>query len=147
MFAAANKRDAMLGLLNEKSPQEYIPAAFFIHFEKSFRLGPAAVEKHLEYFRFTGMDFVKIQYERTFPPIADIKNPEDWGKMPCYKLDFYEPQLEAVKGLVKEAKKDALVVVTLYSPFMCAGHTVTPHLLTAHLQKNPEAVKKGLEII
>ena len=137
----------MLGLLNKKSPQEYIPAAFFIHFEKPFRLGPAAVEKHLEYFRLTGMDFVKIQYERTFPPIADIKNPEDWGKMPFYKLDFYEPQLEVVKGLVKEAKKDALVLVTLYSPFMCASHTATARLLTAHLQKNPEAVKKGLEMI
>ena len=146
-MAATKKRDIMLGLLDKKSTREYIPAAFFIHFEKSCRLGLAAVQKHLEYFRFTGMDFVKIQYERTFPPIAEIKKPEDWGKMPFYQLDFYEPQLEVVKGLIKEVKKDALVVVTLYSPFMCAGHTVTSHLLTAHLQKNPEAVKKGLEII
>jgi uroporphyrinogen decarboxylase len=147
MSAVVNKRDVMLGLLNKKSPQEYIPAAFFIHFEKSFRLGPAAVEKHLDYFRYTGMDFVKIQYERTFPPIAEIKKPEDWGKMPLYPLDFYQSQLEVVKGLVKEVKKEALILVTLYSPFMCAGHTATSHLLTAHLQKNPEAVKKGLEII
>ncbi len=147
MVVTTNKRDVLLGLLNKKSPQEYIPAAFFIHFEKSFRLGPAAVEKHLEYFRYTGMDLVKIQYERTFPPIAEIKKPEDWAKMPFYKLDFYQPQLEVVKGLVKEAKKEALILVTLYSPFMCAGHTATPRLLTAHLQKNPEAVKKGLEII
>ena len=147
MVVTTNKRNALLGLLNKKSTQEYIPAAFFIHFEKSFRLGPAAVEKHLEYFRFTGMDLVKIQYERTFPPIAEIKKPEDWSKMPFYKLDFYQPQLEVVEGLVKEAKKEALVIVTLYSPFMCAGHTAPSGLLNDHLQKNPEAVKKGLEII
>ena len=83
------------------------------------------MEKHLEYFRFTGMDLVKIQYEKTFPPIAEIKKPEDWAKIPFYKLDFYQPQLETVKGLVREAKKEALVLVTLYSPFMCAGHTAT----------------------
>lgn len=147
MFAATDKRDSMLGLLNKKSTQEYIPAAFFIHFDKSCHFGSAAVEKHLEYFRSTGMDFVKIQYERTFPPIAGIKNAEDWAKMPFYKLDFYEPELEAVKGLVKAAKKEALILVTLYSPFMCAGHTATLPLLSAHLQENPEAVKKGLEII
>ena len=105
MVVTTNKRDALLGLLNKKSPQEYIPAAFFIHFEKSFRLGPAAVEKHLEYFRFTGMDLVKIQYERTFPPIAEIKKPEDWAKMPFYKLDFYQPQLEVVNGLVQRGTK------------------------------------------
>ena len=105
------------------------------------------MEKHLEYFRYTGMDFVKIQYERTFPPIAEIKKPEDWGKMPLYPLDFYQPQLEVVRGLVKEAKKEALILVTLYSPFMCANHSVTSQVVTAHLQKNPEAVKKGLEII
>ena len=81
------------------------------------------MQKHLEYFRHTGMDFVKIQYERTFPPIATIKRPEDWRKMPSYPLDFYEPTLSAVGGLVKAAKKEALVLVTLYSPFMCAGHT------------------------
>jgi uroporphyrinogen decarboxylase len=30
---------------------------------------------------------------------------------------------------------------------MCAGHTATLPLLTAHFRENPEAVKKGLEII
>ncbi len=147
MVRGINKRDALLGLLDINSHQEYIPAGFFIHFEESFRLGPAAVEKHLEYFRFTGMDFVKIQYERNFPQISTIKTPEDWGKMPFYKLDFYEPQLEAVKGLVKEAKRDALILVTLYSPFMCAKHSTKADLVTAHLQENPETVKKGLEVI
>jgi uroporphyrinogen decarboxylase len=97
MFAAKNKRDAVLALLDRNARQDYIPAAFFIHFDKAFHFGPPAVQKHLEYFRYTGMDFVKIQYERTFPPIPDIKRPEDWRNMPSYKLDFYQPELEAVQ--------------------------------------------------
>jgi uroporphyrinogen decarboxylase len=147
MFTPKNKRDAVLALLDRNARQDYIPAAFFIHFDKAFHFGPPAVQKHLEYFRYTGMDFVKIQYERTFPPIPDIKRPEDWRNMPSYKLDFYQPELEAVQGLVKAAKREALVLVTLYSPFMCAGHTTSLPLLTAHLQESPEPVRKGLEAI
>jgi len=147
MSAPKNKRDAMLSLLDKKARQDYIPAAFFIHFDKAFHFGQPAVEKHLEYFRYTGMDFVKIQYERTFPPIPDIKRPEDWRKMPSYGLDFYQPVLEAVQGLVKAAKSEALVLMTLYSPFMCAGHTTSLPLVTAHLQEDPEPVRKGLEAI
>lgn len=147
MFTPKNKRDAVLALLDRNARQDYIPAAFFIHFDKAFHFGPPAVQKHLEYFRYTGMDFVKIQFERTFPPIPDIKRPEDWRNMPSFKLDFYQPELEAVQGLVKAAKREALVLVTLYSPFMCAGHTTSLPLLTAHLQESPEPVRKGLEAI
>ncbi len=142
-----DKRELMLGLLNNNIPKDYVPAAFFLHFDKSCHFGQEAVEKHLEYFRYTNMDFVKIQYERTFPPISEIKKTDDWKKMPLYKLDFYEPELQAVRGLVKSAKRDALIIVTLYSTFMCAGHTTSQSLVTSHLQENPDKVKKGLDTI
>jgi uroporphyrinogen decarboxylase len=99
------------------------------------------------------MDFVKIQYETPFPPRLEIKSPDDWGKMPLYGKDFYEDQLYIVEGLVKKAKKDALVIMTTYSPFMCAGQTTrhTPDmgqtLITEHIKENPEKVKQGMEVI
>ncbi len=119
-----SKRDALLSLRKGGPGPGYVPAAFFMHFGESARFGPAAVEKHLEYFRSTGMDFVKVQYEQAFPPRPEIRTPADWKAMPRYGLDFYRPQLEVVEGLVKAAGDEALVLVTLYSPFMCAGHTV-----------------------
>lgn len=142
-----NKRDVMFSLLEAGSLPPYVPAAFFLHFPPEFREGQAAVEKHLEFFRTTGMDFVKIQYERPFPPIPTIQRPEDWAKMPRYGRDFYEGQLKVVEGLVNAAKHEAIVVVTLYSPYMCAGHTTSDALLTAHLQQAPDLVQKGMEII
>ena len=47
------------------------PSAFtyLANFALRLRFGKAAIDRHLEYFRFTGMDFVKVQYERTFPPL------------------------------------------------------------------------------
>jgi uroporphyrinogen decarboxylase len=145
--AAVSKREAVLALLEKGGRQPYIPAAFFIHFDPAFHFGAAAVQKHMEYFRYTGMDFVKIQYERTFPPVPAIKRPADWATMPSYPLEFYEPVLSAVQGLVKAAKREALILMTLYSPFMCAGHTTSFALLTAHLEENPDAVRKGFEAI
>ncbi len=145
--AAVSRRDAVLALIDRGGRQPYIPAAFFLHFDPTFHFGEAAVQKHLEYFRATNMDFVKIQYERTFPPIPAITKPTDWARMPSYPLEFYEGVLSAVKGLVKAAKREALVLMTLYSPFMCAGHTTSLPLVTAHLQEDPDAVGKGLEAI
>ena len=143
-----NKREAMLGLLDESAEPGYIPAAFFLHFDAQYHRGQPAVDKHLAYFRHTGMDFVKIQYEHGFPHRPEIQRPSDWGRMPLYKEDFYQDQLDVIEGLVKAAKRDALVLVTLYSPFMCAGHTTGGQvMITEHIKQDPHAVKKGMEII
>jgi len=143
----ANRREALLSLRSAGPGLGFVPAAFFLHFDERSRFGRAAVDKHLEYFRSTGMDFVKVQYERTFPALPEIRTPGDWKAMPRYGLDFYRPQLEVVDGLVKAAGQEALVLVTLYSPFMCAGHTVSRPLLVQHIEQDGDAVRKGLDTI
>jgi len=96
-----NKRDIVLGLLEPGKPQQSVPAAFFLHFDPSCHFGQAAVDRHIEYFRATGMDLVKIQYEQRFPRLPEIRGAGDWRSMPLYGEDFFEPQLEAVEGIVK----------------------------------------------
>src|SRR4026208_1011070 len=137
-----NKRDTMLSLVHGPTSPEYIPAAFFLHFDKACHREQAAIEKHLEFFHATGMDFVKIQYEQQFPPSTPIRKPEDWAYAPLCSEEFFEETIQVVEGLVKAAKSDALVIMTLYSPFMWAAHLGD---ITAHLQEDPEAAKKGLE--
>ncbi len=138
-----NKREAVLSLLDDRQPA-YVPAGFFIHFDARYHRGPGAVDKHLEYFRATGMDFVKIQYENPFPARPEIQRPADWASMPVYGQEFYQGQLDVVAGLLHAAQKEALVIMTLYSPFMCAGSTAGRERLVEHIQADPEAVKKGL---
>jgi uroporphyrinogen decarboxylase len=67
--------------------------------------------------------------------------------MPCHGFDFYEDQINIAKRLVENAGQDALVIMTLYSPFMCAGQTVGKSVLEEHLRENPYQTKKGIEII
>ena len=141
-----NKRELVLSLLDKDKTQEVIPAAFFLHFDEIYHRGQAAIDKHLEFFRYTGMDFVKIQYENVFPIMPQIQKPADWENMPLYNREFYEDQLNIVGGLIKAAQKEALIIMTLYSPFMCAGHTSDLHVIE-HLKENPAKTKKGIEII
>jgi len=144
---AVDKRQVMLDLLDADKKQDYIPAGFFLHFDKAYYQGPQAVEMHLAFFRATGMDFVKVNYENRFPAIPAIQKPSDWAKMPLYGEDFYAPQLELVEALVKANKGEALVLCTLYSPFMLAAQTAGKERVTEHIKENPAQVNKGMEII
>ena len=142
-----NRRDTMLSLIQDAALPDYIPAAFFLHFDSAYHQGQAAIDKHLEYFRSTGMDFVKIQYELPFPPSVPIRKPGDWAHAPLCSEEFFEAPIHVAEGLVKAAKSEALVILTIYSPFMWAAHLAEDGAITNHLQENPEAVKKGLEIM
>jgi uroporphyrinogen decarboxylase len=145
--APANKRERMMQWLAGKTEPNYTPAAFFLHFGNEYKSGTAAAKRHLEFFKQTDMDFVKIQFEQTYERQTFLQKPADWSRLALRKLDFYEPLLVTVRELVKTAKKDSLILMTLYSPFMCAGHCATSPVLLKHLEENPEAVKKGLEIL
>ena len=142
-----NLRETMLGIAENRVTPGYVPAAFFLHFDPAFHRGQAAVDKHLEYFRATGMDFVKVQYEHPFPRMPRIARPADWAAIPRLDAQHFAEPLEVISGIVKAVKKDALVVVTLYSAVMHAGHAASRELLTEHLEQDPERTVKGLQII
>ena len=142
-----NKRESVLSLLEPGDDPKPVPAAFFLHYGQQYQRGQAAVDRHLEYFRYTGMDFVKIQYEQVQAPHPPIRRPEDWARLPLVGKDFFDPTLKVVQGLVKAAGKEALVIMTVYSPFMWAAQLDPDGLIAEHLQENPQAVTKGLEIM
>jgi uroporphyrinogen decarboxylase len=142
-----NKREAVLSLIEGGDTPGYTPAAFFLHFDPAFHRGQAAVDKHLEFFRATDMDFVKIQYEQRQPPHAPIRRAEDWAAMPLYDHEFFEEPAAIVRGLVAAARREALVIMTLYSPLMWALRLADAADIAEHLGQNPEAVAKGLEIM
>ena len=139
-----NKRDLVLSLLDPNAQPEMTPAAFFLHFDPAFHTGQAAIDRHLEYFRYTNMDLLKIQFELPFPPQPQIQKPEDWSKLPFFKLDHYEPMLKVVEGVVKAAKKDAIVILTYYSSFMLCSDMVGLENVVRHVKQDAEAFKVGL---
>ena len=108
--ALLTKRERMLQWIEGRNEPGYTPAAFFLHFDDQHRVGSPAAKRHLEYFRYTDMDFVKIQYENDIGSVDFLKQPSDWSKLNPKKLNFFEPQLVTVRELVSAVKKDALIV-------------------------------------
>ena len=141
-----NKRDALLSLV-DGTPPDFVPAAFFLHFDPAYHTGQAAVDKHLEFFRHTGMDLVKIQFEQPLPPDVVVRRPEDWASLPLFPPEHYAAPAAVVRGLVEAARDEALVIMTLYSPFMWARRAAGADLLAAHLNEDPAAVELGLAIL
>jgi uroporphyrinogen decarboxylase len=141
-----NKRDNLLNLINDTTPSNHVPAAFFMHFDQDHHQGQTAIDKHLQFFHATGMDFLKIQYEQELPHSIPITKPEDWANVPLCTEDFFEPTLHVVRELVKAAKAEAPVIMTLYSPFMWFKYLANAEIVRAHFREDPEAMNKGLEI-
>jgi len=141
-----NKRDVILNMVNGTKTSQYVPAAFFMHFRPDHLEGQPAIDKHLEYFKATGMDILKVQFEQTLSTAISITKPEDWAAIPPCPADFFEPTLHVVHELVKAVKPEALVLMTLYSPFMWFNFLAEPEVVIAHFKEDSKATKKGLDI-
>ena len=139
----SNKRELILSVLDQSKPNQYVPAAFFLHFEH--KLGAKAVQDHINFFRATNMDIVKVQYEVVVPRL-EIKTPDDWKKVPVYGEEFFEPQLAVIEDLARELKGEALVLPTVYSPVSLLHQTVGDGFVEL-VKKDPEAVRPALENI
>jgi uroporphyrinogen decarboxylase len=140
---ANSKRELILSVLDQSKPNKYVPAAFFLHFEH--KLGSKAVQDHINFFRATNMDIVKIQYEVVVPHL-DIKTPKDWSKVPVYDESFFEPQLEVIEDLARELKGEALILPTVYSPVSLLFQTVGEGFIDL-VKKDPEAARPAFENI
>ena len=140
-----SKRDLMQAVLDLSTPPSYIPAGFFMHFGLR---GDAAVKAHLDYLHATGMDFVKIQYdEQPLPPNNEIKTPADWARLPVLGEGWFEPSLYLLRRLIEEAKSEALIIQTVYSPIQLATQAVPSALFVQHVKQDAELVCRGIENI
>ena len=142
---ARSKRDLMLEVLHMEAKPGYIPAGFFMHFGVT---GDAAVKAHLDHFRGTGMDFVKIQMdEQSLPANDQVKTPSDWSKIPVLMERWWEPSLYLLRSLIREAKSEALIIQTLYSPYQLAKQAVPWKVLVEHARQDADSVCRGMENI
>ena len=142
---ANSKRERILQVLDQSRPNEYVPAAFFLHFEN--KLGRKAVQDHRDFYRATNMDFVKVFYEIAVPKI-DIQSGKDWENVPVYGEDFFEPQVAVIEDLAREFKDEAFILPTVYSPLALAGQTLgfeNRKNFKKLVEENPAAFGKAIK--
>jgi uroporphyrinogen decarboxylase len=125
-----------------------VPAGFWFHFPKDKAHGAASVKAHLEYYRASGVDFLKVMNEHPYQGNVPIVSPADWRKLRPAPLSaaFYQEQLDEIKRIVDQVKGDCLVITTIFGPFSSGNHA-SSNAVTAHLKADPVAVSQGLATI
>ena len=72
------KRQRVLAVLHGEKP-DHIPVGFSLHFPAGQNAGEAGVRAHLEFFRETDADLVKIMNENLVPAQGTISGPDGWS--------------------------------------------------------------------
>ena len=125
-----------------------VPAGFWFHFTPDKAHGEASVQAHLDYYRESGVDLMKVMNEHPYEANVVIKAPADWKQVRPAPLSapFYQQQLDEVKRIVDALGDECLIITTLFNPFS-SGNLAGGHMVTDHLQADPEAVNQGLTAI
>ena len=135
-----DKKEIMDRFVAGTLPASYAPAAFFVHFANDQKVGEAAVQAHLDYFREVNPDILKVQFEQFAPRIRELEVRGDW--MP---EDYYRPTVEIIRRLVEEAGDEAYVLPTVYSTFQVTTQSLGARRIVEAAKENPEALKSVLE--
>ena len=158
-----NKIERFRAMLRGESV-DCVPAGFWFHFSPEFKGGEAMARRHLEYYRATDLDILKVMNDTGYAPIGTIvvRKPEDWAKLEPTPLSdaFYRSHLEGLQRIVEAVGREVPVMTTVFNPFHEAvgiirasvprGSPDEPQarqILLAQLRANPEPVLGALQII
>jgi uroporphyrinogen decarboxylase len=125
-----------------------VPASFWFHFTPDKAHGEASIKAHIDYYRASGVDFLKVMNEHPYQADVAIKTPADWKQVRPAPLSapFFQEQLDEVKRILDVVGDESLIITTLFNPFS-SGNSTSGHKVTAHLKADPEAVSQGLAAI
>ncbi|AEV28016.1 uroporphyrinogen-III decarboxylase [Sphaerochaeta pleomorpha str. Grapes] len=141
-----NKRERVLASIDGKDV-DFVPASFSLHFPKAVAKGKPGVKAHLDFYRETEVDIMKIMNENLIPDVGDIKTPNDWKKIPSYSMKdaFLSDQVDFVKQILDKNPENTFTLGTIHG--VCAssihpiesryGYIPTRELHVAHLRENP----------
>lgn len=115
------KRERVIAAIH-KTEVDGIPSGFSLHFPKDQEIGDKAVEAHLQFFKETDTDIIKIMNEHLLPSYGGIKTPEDYyEKIPVLgrHSDMIDKQIEMTKKIVARSDKEAFTLGTIHG--ICAS--------------------------
>ena len=136
---------------------DYVPVGFSLHFPSGKEKGEQGVKSHLEFFRRTDTDIIKVMNENLVPDVGEIKTPGDWDKIPSYSMNdgFMKDQIEMVKRILDQAEEDAFSLGTLHGICASAIHPIEARygyehvreMFCAHIRENKQPVVEAFKRI
>lgn len=144
-----DKRRLVLDAMDGKEVPR-APGSFWFHFSGQEAEGEGCVRAHLEYYRESGIDFVKVMSDGfSYSLSTEPKSASDWRKLKALgpRSSFVRGQVERAKRIVDEIGGEACVFYNVFAPFslmrQCAGDAA----VMGHLREDREAVVGAIRVI
>ncbi len=145
-----DKRTRVLNALNKK-PVDHVPVGLWYHFPGVQSRGEACVQAHLNYYRETDLDFLKVMNDGgyAFPLEYTVEKAEDWWRIKPLGKDhpYIQEQVWRAKRIVEEIGKERCVFYNVFAPFSCIRQATSDPLVMQHLKENKAAVLHALDVI
>ncbi len=125
---------------------DYVPAGFWFHYGPSYT-EEEMIEAHMQLFRETDMDVVKIMQDYSYPITGAISCAQDWYQIGIKGTDSEEfaKMARIIKGIREKAGDDVLIFQTMFGPTKAASIAFGDDVLMKYCRQDPEAVKAGLK--
>lgn len=142
-----NKAERVKAVINNEIP-DYVPAGFWFHYNSDYTVQEMA-EAHLELYRSTDMDIIKIMQDYMYPIEGNIQCADDWYKIRVKGTDSLEFQklLAVIKIIKEQVGDDVLIFQTMFGPFKAASIAFGDDVLMKYAKEDPKAVAAGVQII
>lgn len=139
-----NKKEIMDAFKAGTLSPHYVPAAFFVHFDRDHKSGEPAVNAHLQYLLKTNADILKVQFEQSVPRIAGLDRQETWNSIKPLPEDYYRPTVEIIRRIQECAGRDIYVMPTVYSAYQVARQSLRDENIAKAAVERPEDLKRVL---
>lgn len=154
-----NKRERVKAALRGEVVDR-VPGAFWMHFPPESCNGHAMARAHLDFYRSTDPDFLKVMNDNPYELVGvdRIDRPADWRRLrPATRGSRVRVEyLDGLKEILDAVGQEAPVIVTVFNPFATANDNRSGQLdfsdatfdgITAHLREDPGSTCRGLNAI
>lgn len=141
------KSERVLAVM-KKEEADCVPAGFWFHYNPKYTV-QEMIDAHMELYRETGMDVIKIMQDYPYPVTGQITSAQDWYKVGMKGTDSeeFEKMAAVIKGIREQAGDDVLIFQTMFGPFKTASMAFGDDVLMKYSKETPEAVAAGVGIL
>lgn len=102
-----------------------VPSGYSLHFPAEAAHGEAGVQSHLDFFKATDTDILKIMNENLVPYFGKINTPADYKRLiptMSMKNDFMVKQMDFTKSILDRCEPDGFTMGTLHGALASGLH-------------------------
>ncbi len=153
-----NKKERVIAAIRQQAV-DHVPCGFSLHFPHDKAFGEAGIQAHLDFFRESDTDIIKIMNEHLVPYFGKISNAADYDALVrgfSIESDFMQAQIDFAKEILDKADGDSFSLGTLHGITASGIHPLEKmgisydearRLLLSCLREDPARMKGALQRI